>query len=332
MTRVAGLLAGLVLVLGVSNEALADRGRFVVKPPLLEGSAMREAAREMSETGVLEELATAFNALFILPADIILRYAECGEANAYYDGENRQILMCLELVEGMTEVLAEQFEDEDDLTDAIAGAFIAVALHEVGHALVDVLELPITGREEDAVDQLAAWILIEADDVDSVLGAAASYYVEDEEVADEDLAGEHSLNRQRYFNMVCWAYGSDPENSQDLIDTWELPEDRASGCEAEYGLLDRSWTRLLKPHLRAEGTGSTVRTPPPPRVQGAPAEVAEEAAEEGTSGSGVTTAIGGLAQPRPTPRPETRRPESSGEYQPPAGKVTVRMGDKREDD
>jgi hypothetical protein len=327
MKRVAGLAAGLVVALGLSHEAVADRGRFVVKPPLLESAAMRETAREMSATGVLEELASAFNALFVLPTDIAIRYAECGEVNAYYDGENRQILMCLELVEGMTEVLAGQFDDEDELSDAIAGAFIAVALHEVGHALVDVLELPITGREEDAVDQLAAWILIEADDVDSVLGAAASYYVEDEEVADEDLAGEHSLNRQRYYNMVCWAYGSDPENSQELIDSWELPEDRASGCEAEYDLLDRSWTRLLKPHLREEGGESSERRPPP-RVQGAPPGAEQATAAEGSSGSGVTTAIGGLAQPRP----ETRRPGPTGEYQPPAGKVTVRSGEQRGDD
>lgn len=33
--------------------------------------------------------------------------------------------------------------------------------HEVGHALVDVLELPITGKEEDAVDQLSTYVLVE---------------------------------------------------------------------------------------------------------------------------------------------------------------------------
>ena len=159
----------------------------------------------------------------------------------------------------------------------------------------------------------------------------ARYYVEDEEVADEDLAGEHSLNRQRYFNMVCWAYGSDPENSQDLIDTWELPEDRAAGCEAEYDLLDRSWTRLLKPHLRAETAASTTRSPAQTRVQGSPA------ADDGQSdapaaSSGVGSAIGGVAQPRPAPRPDSRRTEASADYRPPDGKVTARSTDARGDD
>jgi 2-keto-4-pentenoate hydratase len=35
---------------------------------------------------------------------------------------------------------------------------------------VHVLDLPITGREEDVVDQLSAWMLISAGDADAVLG------------------------------------------------------------------------------------------------------------------------------------------------------------------
>lgn len=33
-------------------------------------------------------------------------------------------------------------------------------LHEVGHALIASYDLPITGSEEDAADQFAAWWLI----------------------------------------------------------------------------------------------------------------------------------------------------------------------------
>jgi len=207
----------------------------------------------MQDSGTLQTLAEALNEIFVLPQDITLLYAECGEANAYYDPEAHEILMCLELMESMSETLEGQFESEDDTADALAGAYIAVVLHEAGHALVDVLEIPVTGREEDAVDQLSAWMLIEADDSGSVLGAAASYYTEDDEAAaEDDYADEHSLDKQRYFNLVCWAYGSDPENSQYLIDDWELPEARAERCAGEYAQLDRSWSRLLDAHLRDE--------------------------------------------------------------------------------
>jgi Putative metallopeptidase len=246
----------------------AFAGRFVVQPALVDSAEARTEAREMESLGLLQDIADALNSVVTLPRDVGLRYAECGEANAYYDADERHILMCIELMEDIADTVEGQFETEDEAAEAAAGAWLAVALHEAGHAMVDVLELPVTGREEDAVDQLAAWILIESDDVDSVLGAAASYYTEDE-AEDSDFADEHSLNRQRYFNLVCWAYGSDPENGQELIDTWELPEARAEGCAAEYAQLDRSWSRLLRDHLRADAAAEddeprpTVQRPPP---------------------------------------------------------------------
>lgn len=61
------------------------------------------------------------------------------------------------------------------------------------------------------------------------------------------------------------AYGSDPDNQQDLIESWELPQARADRCVDEYALLDRSWTNLLKGHLREEGDASTVSTESVPR-------------------------------------------------------------------
>ena len=246
---------GLALILALSGpvaQAAADSGRFVVLPPRIESDEWRNEAREMQESGILQNLAEALNAIFVLPKNINLLFAECGEANAYYNPETREILMCLELMESMAETLEGQFEDDDTTAEALGGAYLAVVLHETGHALIDVLEIPVTGREEDAVDQLSAWMLIEAEDVDSVLGAAASYYTADAEAGDEDFADEHSLNKQRYFNLVCWAYGSDPDNSQSLIEEWELPEARAERCQGEYEQLDRSWTRLLSAHLREE--------------------------------------------------------------------------------
>lgn len=242
----------LLLMLQVSPLAQADDGRFVVGPSTVESSAMRAEARRMHATGTLQAVADALNSILILPREVSLRYAECGEANAYYDSSSHEVLMCLELMAGMAETLDGQFEEEATEQDALGGAYIAVVLHEVGHALVHVLEIPITGREEDAVDQLSAWMLIKAGDAEAVLGAAASYYTELEQLEHADYAGLHSLNAQRYFNLVCWAYGSDPDNSQELIDSWELPAERAEGCAEEYALLDRSWTRLLGPHLRSQ--------------------------------------------------------------------------------
>ena len=133
---------------------------------------------------------------------------------------------------------------------AVSDAFTAVVLHEVGHALVAALEIPITGREEDAVDQLSAWVLIEADMGDAVLSSAETYYAVEDGNDDDTFADEHSLNKQRYFNLVCWVYGSNPDDNQDLLEDWELPEARADQCESEYETLRNSWSKLLDGHLR----------------------------------------------------------------------------------
>ena len=74
--------------------------------------------------------------------------------------------------------------------------------------------------------------------------------IEAEETDQETLADEHSLNQQRYFNMVCWVYGSNPDDNEDLLEDWELPEARAEQCPDEYALINRSWSSLLAEHLR----------------------------------------------------------------------------------
>jgi hypothetical protein len=243
------VIASLLALLSTLSHA-EDSGRFLVVEPEVQSSALRGYASRLQSSGVLQAVTRSLNQRWMLPTDIRIRLTECDESNAYYDAEQREVQMCIELVEDMASTLDGQFEEESFEADALSGAFVGMLLHEVGHALVDVLEIPITGREEDAVDQLSAWILIESGEADAVLGAAATYYGDDNGVGAEDFADEHSLNSQRYFNMVCWVYGSDADNRQDLIDTWELPQARAEQCADEYALLKRSWNRLLRGHMR----------------------------------------------------------------------------------
>ena len=82
------------------------------------------------------------------------------------------------------------------------------------------------------------------------LRTAETYFTAEEEADHETLADEHSLNQQRYFNMVCWVYGSNPDDNEELLEDRELPEARAEQCPDEYALINRSWSSLLANHLR----------------------------------------------------------------------------------
>ena len=227
---------------------------FVVGPARVESRDMRELATVLANERFLEDIAVELDKALVVKPRLTLRLAECDEANAYYDEDTRTIDLCLELLTELREGFAAVYESDDEIDDAVAGAFVFFLFHEVGHALIDVLELPITGREEDAADQLAAWVLIDAEEGNAaVIDAATSFYGDGEEtveVEETDFADEHGLDRQRYFNMVCWVYGSDPDANSDLVDDGWLPEDRANLCEGEYQQLDRSWGRLLREYLR----------------------------------------------------------------------------------
>lgn len=240
----------LLLALLLALPCTPLSAQFKVFPPKLESGELRDEAKALHDSGILQALVKELNDVFVLPTLVKVMFAECGEANAYFSSEDMEISMCIELMEDMRESLAEDYPNEDDREAIVEGALTATFLHEVGHALVSVLELPITGREEDVVDQLSTWILVEGDMADSVLSAAEIYYLAEDSNDDESFADEHSLNRQRYFNMVCWVYGSDAENNQALLDEWELPEARAEQCESEYAQLSNSWVKLLGDHIR----------------------------------------------------------------------------------
>lgn len=237
------------LLFGVVGNAMAQ---IEVRTPTFENAKYQEMASALHEAKLLEEFAATLNESLTLPVPVGVRFAECGEANAFYDPSEQQISMCFELLEDYYQTMADQYETQDELDNAVMGAFVLVLFHELGHALVHVLDLPITGREEDAVDQLAAWAMIDDDSGDdAVLSAALSYYVSAEqsgnEIDDSTFADEHSLDKQRFFNLVCWVYGSNPEKHEGLVGDDFLPEARAERCPGEYQQIDKSWSRLLEP-------------------------------------------------------------------------------------
>jgi hypothetical protein len=248
-----GLGLGALFATTMALAGTTGEKGFRVLPAHLESERYVELAREFAADDPLRSLADDLNGELKLPKSLGLRYAECGEANAFYDPQSRTISLCFELIEQLAEDFGRHLDDDDELATAVAGAYIFIALHEVGHALVDVLELPITGREEDAVDQLSAWLLIgEADGNDAVLNAAMAFSIAGEgyDLADGDFADSHSLDQQRYFNMVCWVYGSDPGAQEGLAEEAGLPSERAEPAPSNTQQIDTSWSKLLAPYIK----------------------------------------------------------------------------------
>jgi hypothetical protein len=203
---------------------------------------------------LFDEVAAVLNKKLTLPRDLPVRFAECGDANALYDPRSKSITMCYELIVAVAQDFSELGGSKEEVGTATLHTALFVFFHEIGHALVDILKLPVTGKEEDAVDQLATVILIESGDEgeEAALDGATWFLLRAEKTDIRDLAfwGEHSFDAQRFYNIACWVYGRDPKKHAALVSEGDLPQERAARCTDEYQQMYSSWTKLLSPYLK----------------------------------------------------------------------------------
>lgn len=239
-----------------SADQKEDQGDFIVEHTATKNPSYGEIDRRLKEEKLLEKVADKLNRSLILPHDIFLRTKDCGEVNAFYSADERAVTVCYELVEHFYEVFRRGALNDEKaygkMFDAVRFAF----LHEIGHALIDVYNLPISGNEEDAADRCSAFINLTefgADGAGAVIAAAEAFSIESKNSSPDkrNLAGEHLLQEQRFYNSICLLYGSDAEKYGYLLEQNYLPRERAEHCPQEYERTVDSWSSLLAPWRRS---------------------------------------------------------------------------------
>jgi hypothetical protein len=209
----------------------------------------RVAGQRLKQAQMLESLAAGLNERFPLPRNVSLRTNQCGQVNAFYSPSQGTVTFCYEMFQYLSDMFVPDGQWTTQQREAVDGASNFILMHEVGHALVHVLDLPITGREEDAVDQLAAVMLISSGEKGAMAALNGVRAVQPGENAvfdNSDFADEHSLGPQRLYNVACWIYGSDPRKYAGLVSGGLLPQARAQRCPGEYERLSKAWIRLLQ--------------------------------------------------------------------------------------
>lgn len=76
-----------------------DEGDFKAEHGSVKSSKFDELQKQVKEEKLLEDAAAQLNKALALPDNITLRAEECGEVNAFYDGNEPAITMCYELME-----------------------------------------------------------------------------------------------------------------------------------------------------------------------------------------------------------------------------------------
>jgi hypothetical protein len=205
---------------------------------------------------VLERLSEFLSPLR-LPQKLTFKLQGCDDrVNAYY--WNYEIMVCYEYFDFLLKI-APNMPTPEGLTrhDALVGMTADVFLHEAGHAVFDMLEIPFLGREEDAADQFSAYLLLQMAKDDArrlilgvaYLGSAQAQREMTMMLQFSQFADVHELPAQRYFNVLCMAYGEDPDLFADVIDHWHLPKSRAKNCRYEYRRFQYAFKALIEPYV-----------------------------------------------------------------------------------
>ena len=217
---------------------------------------------------VLERMSELLSPLR-LPRRLTLKVEGCdGEVNAYY--EDDVVTICYEYVDYIIKSAPKGGGPAEALgiTNKIAlvGPTVDVFLHETGHAVFHMLRIPLFGREEDAADQFSAYIMLQFATEDArklimgaaFLGAKDAMEAQKQNASLKDFADEHGLPAQRYFNLLCMAYGADPKTFGNAVKIGQLPAERAEGCADEYKQVQYAFRRLIRPYV-SRGLARKVR-------------------------------------------------------------------------
>ena len=172
---------------------------------------------------------------------------------AFYDPTQPAIVICYEFIDDVDGLWYQYLNGDPSYIDATNDVIDFIFYHEVGHALIDVYELPTTGPEEDAADSFSSYIM--ADLTEGTAGqdsiyTAGGWFVLMSQNDGTPYWDTHSLHMQRYYNISCFSYGSNPAYNQVIVDSGWLPHDRAIRCNAEYTQQKNSWDEILQPFFK----------------------------------------------------------------------------------
>jgi len=262
MTMIATLPVVLTSVALIASPAAAQpTGKLKSNRIAIAYEAPKNPAHEpiharLKERRVLERLAKFLSPLR-LPYTLNIKVQGCdGEVNAWYFDD--AITVCYEYLDNIKKFIPKEpaaggLKPED----AIVGPTVEVFLHETGHAIFDMLDIPVLGREEDAADLFAAYLQLQIDKDEArtlILGNAFFGKEEAQEAMKKGpelrhYADEHGLPAQRYFNVLCMAYGSDKKLFADAVTEWRLPAERAEYCQPEYEQFKHAFEKLIRPYI-----------------------------------------------------------------------------------
>lgn len=144
-----------------------------------------------------------------IPAEVMTVWMDCGEANAAYLPAVDTILMC------------------NELRNYSRGVVATIYAHELAHAFIHQFDVPFTGSEEWAADELAAVTLIKLGRPDDIM-EAGKWLLEN---PNENPLDVHMGGLRRAGYLYCMV-----EQSKGNKEDW---------CYVDYNRIAKVWKKWL---------------------------------------------------------------------------------------
>jgi hypothetical protein len=232
----------------------------------------RYATKKIRDSGVFERMADRLTKAVALPQDlqvVVTDELPKGIDDPSTDVDGRRIWWPAGFSKATHDVLTEFLPEvtaskgppraishENFTTDVLnvwGNQFILG--HELGHALIHQLNLPLTGLEEDSADGFATFFTVNDKETgpNAALGAAVLFDAMGSKRPNltlEDFFSDHPVILQRVYNFLCCVVGSDPQRLQNsLVTDGYIPHARALLSRKEWTKLNYGWWTVLEPHL-----------------------------------------------------------------------------------
>jgi hypothetical protein len=271
-TRVAALACTLVAAAAAAfaaapASAADEPAGFVVQFAHYK-KANRHAASIVRRSGAMQAVADEVNARWTLPFTMPVLFSDqIADGPVFLTGlditgdDGARITSLINFpgpfLNIQLENVRKQLEGVKGVTvrRGVVSAVQFVLAHEIGHAIIHEFRLPVLGKEEDAADSFAAYLLT-ANPKFGPLTAISAAAVWDSlapmsrQLDESDFSDEHSFPRQRMYQFLCWVYGSDTKRFRPIVGRDALPKERAARCGREWREINAAWDTVLAPHLR----------------------------------------------------------------------------------
>jgi Putative metallopeptidase len=228
-----------------------------------ENPGLHEVFALLKERHALEKVQEILSP-FRLTEELTITTDQCGMVNSFYRraASGPMVTICYEYLQHILESLPKENSPAGVTPgDAAVGQFLWITFHEVGHAIFDIFKVPIFGHPEDAADNFAAYVMLhfgKGQALRLIGGAAWAWraylgdYKRNPTVSKRlaNFASNHGLPEERFYNLLCLAFGADPVQFADLNNY--LPPTRSQSCSLDYNTLVYAFEKEIRPHLDVE--------------------------------------------------------------------------------